>query len=349
MKNKIIDLFCGCGGLSLGFEMAGFEVSYAIDMWAKAVATYNHNHEKKVAECVDIHSLTDEQLIALNKNNDVIGVIGGPPCQGFSKVGTRDVNDPRNHLYLEYYRVVKLVRPEFFVIENVSGLLTLSKGLFRDDIVERFGKLGYEVTFQEVVASDYGVPQNRHRVFFVGMKKKKFVFPSKIEGVVTSKDAISDLLPLSAEDGLEDEHGYASAPQNDYQKKMRGKQKTVKNHQITIHTQQTIDIISMVPDGGTIYDLPDEYWNVRKYRKGFERMPSFKPCHTVDTGHRNYFHYSENRIPTARENARLQSFPDWYEFLGTKTDQYKEIGNAVPPILAYHIASAIKDQLTEEE
>ena len=154
---------------------------------------------------------------------------------------------------------------------------------------------------------------------------------------------------MSAEDGLEDEHGYASAPQNDYQKKMRGKQKTVKNHQITIHTQQTIDIISMVPDGGTIYDLPDEYWNVRKYRKGFERMPSFKPCHTVDTGHRNYFHYSENRIPTARENARLQSFPDWYEFLGTKTDQYKEIGNAVPPILAYHIASAIKDQLTEEE
>lgn len=160
--------------------MAGFEVSYAIDMWAKAVATYNHNHEKKVAECVDIHSLTDEQLVALNKNNDVIGVIGGPPCQGFSKVGTRDVNDPRNHLYLEYYRVVKLVLPEFFVIENVSGLLTLSKGLFRDDIVERFGKLGYEVAFQEVVASDYGVPQNRHRVFFVGMKKKKFVFPSKI-------------------------------------------------------------------------------------------------------------------------------------------------------------------------
>ncbi|MEA4830838.1 MAG: DNA cytosine methyltransferase, partial [Enterococcus thailandicus] len=126
MKNKIIDLFCGCGGLSLGFEMAGFEVSYAIDIWEKAVSTYNHNHEKKVAECVDIHLLSDEQLVALNKNNDIVGVIGGPPCQGFSKVGTRDVNDPRNHLYLEYYRVVKLVQPEFFVIENVSGLLTLS-------------------------------------------------------------------------------------------------------------------------------------------------------------------------------------------------------------------------------
>ncbi len=348
MKNKIIDLFCGCGGLSLGFEMAGFEVSYAIDLWRRAVDTYNHNREKQVAQCMDIHMLTDAQILALNEQRDVAGVIGGPPCQGFSKVGTRDVNDPRNHLYLEYYRVVRLVEPEFFVIENVSGLLNLSNGLFRDDIVKRFGALGYEVAFQEVVASDYGVPQNRHRVFFVGMKGGRFKFPGKVDGVVTSKDAIGDLLPLTAENGLEEDHNYASEPQNDYQRKMRGCQKRVKNHQITLHTQQTIDIISMVPDGGTIYDLPDEYWNVRKYRKGFERMPSFKPCHTVDTGHRNYFHYAENRIPTARENARLQSFPDWYEFLGTKTDQYKEIGNAVPPELAYHIANAIKEQLEEE-
>lgn len=239
MKNKIIDLFCGCGGLSLGFEMAGFEVSYAIDMWEKAVSTYNHNHEKKVAECADIHSITDEQLIALNKDNDIVGVIGGPPCQGFSKVGTRDVNDPRNHLYLEYYRVVKLVQPEFFVIENVSGLLTLSNGLFRDDIVERFGNLGYKISFKEVVASDYGVPQNRHRVFFVGMKAKKFAFPKKVDGIVTSKDAISDLLPLNVENGLDDEHGYATEPQNEYQRKMRGKQDKVKNHQITIHTSSS--------------------------------------------------------------------------------------------------------------
>ncbi|SFS33000.1 DNA (cytosine-5)-methyltransferase 1 [Succinivibrio dextrinosolvens] len=349
MKNKIIDLFCGCGGLSLGFEMAGFEVSYAIDMWEQAVNTYNYNHKNKVANCVDIHSLSDDQIISLNKNNDIVGIIGGPPCQGFSKVGTRDNNDPRNHLYLEYYRVVKLVKPEFFVIENVSGLLTLSKGMFRDDIIKRFGNLGYNISFKEVLASDYGVPQNRRRVFFVGMKNSNFVFPEKIKKIVTSKDAISDLLPLNVENGLDKEHDYATEPQNEYQRLMRGNQKKVKNHQITIHTQQTIDIISMVPDGGTIYDLPDEYWNIRKYRKGFERMPSFKPCHTVDTGHRNYFHYSENRIPTARENARLQSFPDWYEFLGTKTDQYKEIGNAVPPLLASHIAKAIMKQIQKKK
>lgn len=349
MRNKIIDLFCGCGGLSLGFEEAGFEVAYAIDNWKKAIETYNHNHDRDIAECRDIHSLSDEELKAFKEQGDICGVIGGPPCQGFSKVGTRDVNDPRNHLYLEYYRVVKLVEPDFFVIENVSGLLTLSKGLFRDDIVKRFGDLGYNVTYKEVIASNYGVPQNRHRVFFVGMKKGNFVFPEKLDYIVTSKDAIGDLVPLDAENGLDEMHEYATDPQNDYQRKMRGNQKLVANHQITNHTQQTIDIISMVPDGGTIYDLPDEYWNVRKYRKGFERMPSFKPCHTVDTGHRNYFHYSENRIPTARENARLQSFPDWYEFLGTKTDQYKEIGNAVPPELAFHIAKAIMDQAIKEK
>ena len=345
MKNKVIDLFCGCGGLSLGFEKAGFDVAYAIDMWPKAIDTYNYNHDVKVAECGDVHELTNEKLEAINSNNDIVGVIGGPPCQGFSKVGTRDINDPRNHLYLEYCRIVKQISPDFFVLENVVGLLTLSKGMFKDDIINRFSELGYHVEFEGIWAADYGVPQNRHRVFFVGMKKAAFKFPEKLDKIIASKDAISDLLPLDLKDGLDEMHEYNTEPQNEYQKELRGTQTEVANHQITVHTQQTIDIIKMVPDGGTIYDLPDEYWNVRKYRKGFERMPSFKPCHTVDTGHRNYFHYCENRIPTARENARLQSFPDSYVFLGTKTDQYKQVGNAVPPVLAYNIAKAIKEQL----
>jgi len=345
MKNKIIDLFCGCGGLSLGFEEIGFEVAYAIDMWHMAIETYNHNHDKKVAECKDIHELTNEKLQQFKKSGEIVGVIGGPPCQGFSKVGTRDVNDLRNHLYLEYCRVVEEVSPDFFVLENVSGLLTLCKGMYKEDIIKRFSDLGYTVEYKEVCAADYGVPQNRHRVFFVGMKNGKFAFPQKLDSIITSKDAISDLLPLNLENGLDISHEYYCPPQNEYQRKMRGSLERVTNHQITVHTQRTIDIISMVPDGGTIYDLPDEYWSVRKYRKGFERMPSTCPCHTVDTGHRNYFHYKENRIPTARENARLQSFPDDYVFLGTKTDQYKEIGNAVPPLLAYHIAKAIKEQL----
>lgn len=345
MKNKIIDLFCGCGGLSLGFEKAGFESAYAIDMWQKAIDTYNYNRENKVAECLDVHELTEERLRDLNANHEIVGIIGGPPCQGFSKAGVRDVNDPRNHLYLEYCRIVETVKPDFFVLENVAGLLNLSGGMFKDDIIRRFGELGYHVEYKVVCAADYGVPQNRHRVFFIGMRNKPFVFPEKLDTIVTSKDAISDLDSLTLENGTDNLHAYATLPQNEYQRMMRGSLTEVANHQITVHTQQTIDIISMVPDGGTIYDLPDEYWNIRKFRKGFERMPSFKPCHTVDTGHRNYFHYKENRIPSARENARLQSFPDDYVFLGNKTDQYKEIGNAVPPLLAYSIAKAIMEQL----
>ena len=126
---------------------------------------------------------------------------------------------------------------------------------------------------------------------------------------------------------------------------MRKNSTRILNHQITEHSEQTVSIISKIPDGGSIKDLPREFWEVRKYNKAFERMSSQRPSNTVDTGHRNYFHFEENRIPTVRENARLQSFPDDFEILGSKTSQYKQVGNAVPPLLAYAIAKAIREQL----
>ncbi len=348
MKNKIIDLFCGCGGLSLGFEMAGFEPILAIDLWKDAIVTYNHNRKDKVGKCVDIKDLSDEHLRSLNTNKEIVGVIGGPPCQGYSTVGTRDINDPRNHLYLQYCRVVEQVQPTFFVLENVKGLTTLCNGMFRDDIYERFSKLGYTVSYKIINAAHYGVPQNRERVFFVGIKNRDFVFPAGDDkNLLTCKDAISDLPKLSEENGAYPHHEYACAPQTQYQKMMRKDSSVIFNHQLTMHTEQTKQIIGMIPDGGKIKDLPREYWDVRKYNKAFERMSSSRPSNTVDTGHRNYFHYSENRIPTARENARLQSFPDIFEFIGTRTSQYKQIGNAVPPLLAYAIAKAIKEQNLE--
>ena len=346
MKNKIIDLFCGCGGLSLGFEMAGFESVLAIDLWKDAIVTYNHNRKNKVGICEDIHNLTDEYLESLNKDGEVIGVIGGPPCQGYSTVGTRDINDPRNHLYMQYCRVVEKVRPKFFVLENVKGLTTLMKGMFRDDIYNRFSSLGYTVVYKVINAAHYGVPQNRQRVFFVGIRGDEFQFPEASEmDLITCSDALSDLPPLGDFDGDLLEHDYLCAPQNGYQAMMRNGSNKILNHQITNHSDQTKQIISMIPDGGKIKDLPREYWDIRKYNKAFERMSSQRPSNTVDTGHRNYFHYSENRIPTARENARLQSFPDTFEFIGTRTSQYKQIGNAVPPLLAYAIANAIKQML----
>lgn len=342
MKNKIIDLFCGCGGLSRGFEMAGFEVEVAVDVWQDAIKTYNHNHKNAVAICEDIHNLNDEYLNEIVERGEVVGVIGGPPCQGYSTVGTRDVNDPRNHLYLEYCRVVEKVKPEFFVIENVKGLITLSGGAFRDDIINRFQKLGYHVEYKILNAANYGVPQNRHRVFFVGMKKKGFEFPKEKDYIISTLEALGDLPSLECQ---HESNEYISEPQNEYQNKMRAKSKKVLNHESTNHTEKTKEIIGMIKDGGKISDLPEEYWSVRKYNKAFQRMLSTGPSNTIDTGHRNYFHYKENRIPSVRESARIQSFPDDFEVLGSKTSQYKQIGNAVPPLLAYAIAKAIKNQL----
>lgn len=348
MGNKIIDLFCGCGGLSLGFEMAGFEVELAVDMWKDATATFNHNHKKSVALCTDVTDLTNDFLKKLSDEKEIIGVIGGPPCQGFSTVGKRNINDPRNRLYLEYCRIVENVDPDFFLLENVKGLTTLNNGMFKDDIIKRFSQLGYDVNFDILNAADFGVPQNRERVFFIGMKHSHFPFPLKPSGEkITCRDALSDLPPLNEEDGNNDIHAYICEPQNKYQEKMRKGSSEIKNHQITWHTEQTRHIISMIPDGGKIKDLSAEYWSVRKYNKAFERMSSSRQSSTVDTGHRNYFHYKENRIPTVRENMRLQSFPDSFEVLGTKTSQYKQVGNAVPPLLAYAIAEKIKHLLTE--
>ncbi|MGT2686664.1 DNA cytosine methyltransferase [Streptococcus porcinus] len=335
---KIIDLFCGAGGLSLGFEKAGFEVEFAIDLWEDAIKTYNHNHQKKVAKSLDIHELSDSFLESFR--GKVQGVIGGPPCQGYSTVGTRNINDPRNHLYLEYCRVVEKVDPEFFVIENVRGLLTLANGAFKEDIVTRFSKLGYNVSFKLINSSEFGVPQNRFRVFFVGMKDVNFNFPVEQVNKVSTFEALSDLPSLESLDLFST--FYKSTPQNEYQKLMRANTKELLNHEPTKHTDQTKSIISKIPDGGKITDLPEEYWNIRKYNKAFQRMNSKLPSNTIDTGHRNYFHYSENRVPSVRESARLQSFPDNFEFLGSKTSQYKQVGNAVPPLLAEKIAREIR-------
>ena len=337
---KIIDLFCGIGGLSLGFEQAGFEVVSAIDMWDDAIKTFNHNRKEKVAKTISVEEYNDVELPAIAASNRITGIIGGPPCQGFSTVGRRDIDDARNKLYLEFYKAVKIAHPDFFVIENVKGMLTLNKGAFVRDIIERFGPdgLGYSISYKLLNAADYGIPQNRFRVFYVGIKGKEFVFPEPYGYRLSARDGISDLL------GSDNTH-YGSEPQNDFQREMRGDQKHPINQDYTEHSEQTVRIISMIPDGGNIKSLPPEYWQVRKYNKAFERMSSERPSNTIDTGHRNYFHYAEPRIPTVRESARIQSFPDSFEILGTRGSQYKQVGNAVPPVLARIIAEEIKKQL----
>lgn len=335
---KIIDLFCGIGGLSLGFEQAGFEVCAAIDMWDDAIKTYNANRKDKVAQAISVEEFNEKVLPGLVSNNKITGIIGGPPCQGFSTVGKREIDDARNKLYLEFYKAVKIASPDFFVIENVKGMLTLNNGAFVEDIRKRFGNmamgLGYNVSSMLMNAADYGVPQNRYRLFFVGIKKGTFSFPEKHSRVWSASEAIGDLVGAS-------DVQYGSEAQNEYQKMLRGDQKRPLNQDYTEHSQQTVDIIKKIPDGGNIKCLPPEYWEVRKYNKAFQRMDSNRPSNTIDTGHRNYFHYLEPRIPTVRESARIQSFPDSFEILGTRGSQYKQVGNAVPPMLAYEIAKQI--------
>ncbi|MGL4742330.1 MAG: DNA cytosine methyltransferase [Sarcina sp.] len=348
MTYKTIDLFCGAGGFSLGFEDKGFETVLAIDKWKDAIETFNENRKKKVGINIDIHEFTNEKLSDLKSNFEIDGIIGGPPCQGFSMVGSRDEQDQRNSLYLEYVRFVKIIKPKFFVLENVKGLLTLMNGFYKEDIIQRFSQFGYNVNYKILKASHFGVPQSRERVFFVGLRKdifegEFFEFPNEnIENVVTTKEALSDLPRLDKGD---DNTKYKYKAMNEYQQRMRKKCRKLKNNELTMHTEQTKKIISMVPDGGSIRDLPSEYYSIRNYNSAFKRMNSNLPSTTIDCGHRNYFHYKENRVPTVRESARIQSFPDRYIFSGSKTSQYTQVGNAVPPILGEVIAEQIYEIL----
>ena len=341
---KIVDLFSGVGGLSLGFEEAGFTTVASVDLWDDAIETFNHNRSSKVGYVMDIKNFNDSVLPEILSENKITGVIGGPPCQGYSSARLSDksvrvdgINEERNQLYLEFFRTVKMAKPDFFLLENVRGMVSLNDGAFVKDILKRFGQLGYSIEYRILNAADYGVPQNRFRVFFVGFKSGIFEFPQPKGNLVDAESAISDL-PMEPISGPQK---YLSDPKNSYQKHIRKGSKVIFNHEPTNHSIQTIEIISMIPDGGSIKSIDPSYWTIRKYNKAFQRMDSKKPSHTIDTGHRNYFHYKANRIPTVRESARIQSFPDWFEFKGSKTSQFKQVGNAVPPLMAYELARQI--------
>jgi len=356
---NVIDLFCGCGGFSKGFEQAGFNIVYGIDNWKDATVTYKHNFPSATISNDDITKVRGKNILEATglSSNDVDVVIGGPPCQGFSLSGKRMIDDPRNILYKSFVKIVSDLKPLVFVMENVPGLVRLFNGKVKDCVINDFTELGYDVQMQILSSDRFGVPQQRQRVFFVGINKDKikntsyFVFPQPTYGegtnkeLVTCKDAISDLDFIPDDRVLGESINYEIAPQSEYQKVMRKNSNKVLNHTATIHTQKTKSIIAMVPDGGNYKDLPQELWNTRKVHIAWTRMNSRKPCFTIDTGHNHHFHYKENRVPTVRESARIQSFPDDFEFIGIKTSQLRQVGNAVPPLLSQAIAEQIKEVL----
>lgn len=354
-KYNVIDLFCGCGGFSKGFQDAGFNVRFGIDMWNDAIVTYKKNFPKAVALNEDITKVTSSQILDMcNLSADEIDVIiGGPPCQGFSLSGKRMIDDERNKLYKSFVHLVSEIKPKMFVMENVPGLVRLFDGTVKDQVLEDFTNIGYTVKYQILSADNYGVPQQRKRVFFIGMNREKFAdpdcytYPAPFTGIgdmfpaITCKDAISDLDFVPDDVVLGEDIPYEIPAQNEYQRLMRHGSKSVLNHSITIHKDRTKEIIAMVPDGGNYKDLPKDLWSTRKVHIAWTRMDSKKPCFTIDTGHNHHFHYRANRVPTVRESARIQSFPDNFEFIGIKTSQLKQVGNAVPPLLAKAVAESV--------
>lgn len=351
MQNKsynIIDLFCGCGGLSYGFEQAGYNILLGIDNDAAALKTFEYNHKDSKSICGDITELDKNNIYNLIGNKQIDMIVGGPPCQGMSLSGPRQFHDPRNKLYLSYIRIVEEIRPKAFVIENVPGLVGLYKGQIKDSILKEFKKLGYNVTYKILNTADYGVPQLRRRVIFVGLQDQTFEFPSAIlkpEEYITCKMGIGDLPALDRDFLGEENQKYKIAPTCEYQELMRNNSKTIKNHIAALHSEKVKNIISLVPEGGNYKNLPDELKNTRNFHVAWTRFHSSKPAPTIDTGHRHHFHYKYNRVPTVRESARLQSFPDNFVFFGNKTQQFKQAGNAVPPLFAQRIAEEIKKYL----
>ena len=350
MKSKptVIDLFCGCGGLSYGFIEAGYDVLLGIDHWKDAVVTFENTHQNAKGIVSDLFTETPKDIAQKTgiKNADII--IGGPPCQGFSLTGTRKEEDARNTLFQSMVEAVKLFQPKAFVLENVPGLATLYGGKAKTAILEQFGELGYTINFQVLYAPDYGVPQIRKRIFFVGLKNgETFEFPKPVlspEEYVSCEQAIGDLPSLEHNLGKERAE-YPCEPKSKYQEFMRKNSKVLLNNVGTVHTDLVKSVIAQVPEGGNHKDLPPGVGDSRKFNEAWTRYHSQKPSKTIDTGHRNHFHYKWNRVPTVRENARLQSFPDDFEFFGNKTQQYRQVGNAVPPLLGFHLAKALKKYL----
>lgn len=341
-KHTFIDLFSGCGGLSLGFEMAGFESLIAIDHWQDALKTYAYNRPGAKTLCADLLALTPQEVEEAIQTNNVDVIIGGPPCQGFSVAGKRIIEDERNQLYKRFVAMVAHFQPKAFVMENVPNILSMGEGVIKKAILDDFEALGYNVQCKVLTASNYGVPQNRRRAVFVGLKNGEFDFNlPEVEHKVTTGEALSDLPECSMTDGDK----YMVEPQNDYQKFIRANSSGVFNHETTEHNQKTKDIINLVPDGGNYKDLPESLQGIRKVHIAWTRLNSKAPSITIDTGHRHHFHYKWNRVPTVRESARIQSFPDTFVFTCSKTSQYKQVGNAVPPLMANAIAKHLKETL----
>lgn len=364
-KPTMIDLFCGAGGFSVGCQWAGFQSVLGVDYFEPAIETWKNNHPNSMAVLGDIRHITPDFVREiLNEvgvgNIDLI--TGGVPCQGFS-LNNRKHNDEdeRNYLFLDYMKIVEEFKPKFIILENVSGMRSTANGKFEKDILEYMNGLGYNAKVELLNSAQYGVPQTRNRLIFVGVKRKNendtttFVFP-KGEFYPTSDkqlidsnsrkiymtvfDAISDLPDIESNESCAE---YTKEPITEYQKLMRGYNNLLEknvsnklaNHVAPKHPPATIEKIKNTEPGKPMYE---------RYKQRI-RLDHSKPSPTqVAGGIRPQFqfgHPEKNRGLTIRERARIQSFPDSYVFYGGTVQERVQTGNAVPPLMIYAIAKEI--------
>jgi len=369
---KIIDLFCGAGGLSLGFTQEGFITALANDIEPCCIDTYSHNHPETPRKHIVLGDINN--VIANIRNlvrfEKVDVLVGGPPCQGFSMANRqRLIDDPRNHLYKSYIEVLKLIQPRFFVMENVKGMLSVA-----DQVIEDFESVGYTVSARILNAKDFGVPQNRERLIFIGNRigcDNDAIF-MRIAGFCSSiperslSEALFGLRPLQASrvknatDAESDETGRiidrSTGLNNEYIDLINQGRRIsiVFNHKARYNNDRDIEIFGRLNPGDKSDDpkIADIMPYARRndiFKDKYFKLEPDKVCKTI-TAHMKfdcnmYIHPTQARGLTPREAARVQSYPDDYFFRGAYTKTYMQIGNSVPPMLGRIIAQAIKERL----
>ncbi len=373
MEFNSIDLFSGCGGMTLGFKWAGFNSVLASDIDENCEKTFATNFPEIPFLCGDLSNFNKAAFDAKFSNKTIDVIIGGPPCQGFSlanKNRNKVAEDPRNKLFYEFVKTINWYNPKSFVMENVKGLLSMESGQVIKQIVSEFenaGNFGYNVKVKVLKASDFGVPQSRERVIVIGIRNDLNVvpeFPEKnIETEITVNDAISDLPVIHSGEGKE-KVKYGSKPLNEYQLFMRKNAVVVSNHIAMRHTPRLIERFKAIAPGKNLLDVWETHGAVQrgnptlkssvKFSQNNLRLIANKPAPTIAASFQsNFIHPFLDRNFTAREGARLQSFPDDFIFEGMRTkmswekglSQYQQIGNAVPPLMAFEIAKKLKQVL----
>lgn len=337
-----IDIFSGAGGLSLGAEMAGIKIDYAVEVNESAAKTFSLNHNSAKVVQDDIKSIDPKSLQTDEK--PVFIIMGGPPCQGFSfsNTRTRNMMNKKNYLFLEFVRFVKDINPTWFVFENVSGITNMNGGETKEYIKSKFEALGYKVNWDVLWASDYGVPQSRNRFFMVGNRLGiDFEFPKKFDYKVTVEEAIGDLPSLKNGDMIDE--GTYKLPltrASKYAVMMRNGSKKPRQNFVSKNNDLVIERYKHIKQGENWRAIPDElmqnYADKKRCHSGiYKRLVADKPSVVISNYRKSMLiHPFENRGISVREAARLQSFPDTFIFEGPISHIQQQIGNAVPPLLA---------------